>query len=217
MEDFSLITLVIVGLTSVVSYFGFHSDKLIRDYVFDAQKIMGEKQIYRLFTSALFHKNWTHLLFNMFSFYAFASYMEPAIGPLMLFLLYLFSILGGGLVSLWINRNREYLALGASGGVSGVIFSSIFIFPGGAILVFPFPIPIPALIYAVLFVLISMYGLRKPLGNVGHDAHLGGALTGLLFTLWHSPNAIAEDFVFFGTILLIIIVFIVYVLKHPVK
>ncbi len=217
MERLQLITLLVTGLTIFLSFLGFHKKDLIWKNIFDTQKIIQQRQYYRLLTSALFHGNWTHLLFNMFSFYAFASYMESAVGSLMLFLLYVLSILGGGLLSLWINHRREYIALGASGGVSGVIFSSIFVFPGGAILVFPVPIPIPAWLYAVLFVLISMYGLRKQVGNIGHDAHLGGALTGLLFTLWVYPEVILSDLIFFASIVLAIMLFIGYVVLHPVK
>jgi len=217
MERIQWITLLITGLTIFLSFLGFQKKDLVWNHIFDVQRIIQKRQYYRLLTSAFFHSNWTHLLFNMFSFYAFASYMESAVGSTMLLLLYILSILGGGLLSLGINHKREYLALGASGGVSGVIFSSIFVFPGGAILVFPVPIPIPAWLYAVLFVLISMYGMRKQVGNIGHDAHLGGALTGLLFTLWVYPAVILSDLIFFTSIVLAIMLFIGYVVIHPIK
>jgi len=211
------VTLVIIGLTTILTYFGFKDKDLVMKNIFDVKKILQDRQFYRLATSAFFHANWTHLLFNMFSFYAFANFMEQEIGPGMLLLLYFLGIIGGGILSLVINHKREYLALGASGGVSGVIFSSIFIVPGGAIIVFPIPLPIPPWLYAVLFVLISMYGMRKQIDNIGHDAHLGGALSGLLFTLWAYPEFVANDLTFFVGIVLVIMIFIGYVIIHPVK
>jgi membrane associated rhomboid family serine protease len=215
MEGFPIITVLVIGLTTIASYFGFKDENLVSKNVFDARKILRGKEYYRLLSSALFHVNWTHLLFNMFSFYAFAGYMEQALGSGSLLLLYLLSILGGGLLSLIINHNREYLALGASGGVSGVIFSSIFVFPGGSIIVFPIPIPIPPWLYAILFVLISMYGMRRQVGNIGHDAHLGGALTGLLFTFFAYPAVVLNDLTFFLVIVAAMVVFISYVIKNP--
>ena len=116
-----------------------------------------------------------------------------------------------------INYKRDYLALGASGGVSGVIFASIFIIPGGSVIVFPLPLPIPPWLYAVAFVLISMYGMQRRMDNTGHDAHLGGALAGLFFTLWAYPDAIADELLFFSAIVLAIVIFIIYVITHPAK
>jgi membrane associated rhomboid family serine protease len=217
MMHIPMVTLMVIIFTTISSYFGFQNDALIWKFIFDVKRILKEREYYRLLSSALFHASWTHLLFNMFSFYAFAGYMERAIGPFMLLLLYIVSILGGGVLSLIINHKRDYLALGASGGVSGVIFASIFIIPGGSVMVFPLPLPIPPWLYAVLFVLISMYGMQKRMDNTGHDAHLGGALAGLLFTLWIYPAAIADELLFFSMIVLAIVIFIIYVISHPAK
>ena len=210
-----MITTLITVATVAVSFFGFQNENLFRKYVFDTRKIVDNRQIYRMITSAFFHVNWMHLLFNMFSFYAFATYMETALGPGELLILYFLSVAGGSLLSLILNKDRDYQAVGASGGVSGVIFSSIFVYPGGAIRVFPIPIPIPPWLYALLFVFISMYGLRKQAGNIGHDAHLGGALTGLLFTLLIHPQVIMDAAVFFVVVMLAIVLFIFYVIKFP--
>ena len=109
---------------------------------------------------------------------------------LVLPLIYAVSILGGNILSLLVYRNTHYRALGASGGVCGIIYASVFLLPGGSIYILPIPFPIPSWTYAILFLLISIYGMRSGRGNIGHVAHLGGALIGLLATFILFPRAV---------------------------
>ena len=99
-------------------------------WIFNPRAILVDKDYHRLYTCGLIHANWTHFAFNAFSFYSFARGIEMLYGPSTMLFIYGCSILGGSLLSLIIHRNHEYRALGASGGVCGIIFASIFLLPG---------------------------------------------------------------------------------------
>jgi len=171
--------------------------------MFNPRAILVHKEFYRMITSGLIHADWMHFAFNAFSFYSFGQVIEFVYGPRVLLLVYVSSILGGSLLSLVIHRYHEYRALGASGGVCGVIFASIFLLPGGSIMLMLLPIPIPAYLYAVIFLVVSYIGHRRGIGNVGHDAHLGGAVVGLLAAAGMYPELIfAQPWMFAGVLLL---------------
>jgi membrane associated rhomboid family serine protease len=184
------VTWFILAVTAVATLAAFRNPRLRERWMFDPQAVLAEKQYERMLTSGFIHADWLHFFFNAFSFYNFASLIEVLYGPKTLVLIYLVSILGGAALSLWVHRHHEYRALGASGGVCGVIFASIFLLPGNSLTVFPFPFPIPALVYALAFLVGSFFALRRQIGNIGHDAHLGGAILGLLVATGLYPQLI---------------------------
>jgi membrane associated rhomboid family serine protease len=192
-EPIAILNIAIIALTAYVSYLGFKNPSVLSRYLFSTQAVLGRREYHRLFSSALIHANWGHLVFNMFSLYSFGRFVEILYGPVMLAVIYLSSIVGGSLLSLYLHRNHEYRALGASGGVCGVIFAAIFLLPGGSVYVFPLPVAIPTSIYAVLFIVVSFFGIKTQMGNIGHDAHLGGAIVGLLVTTLFKPGIISES------------------------
>jgi membrane associated rhomboid family serine protease len=192
-EPIAFLNIIIIALTAYVSYLGFKNPSILSRYLFSTQAVLGRREYHRVFSSALIHANWGHLLFNMFSLYSFGRFIEILYGPVNLAVIYLSSIVGGSLLSLYLHRNHEYRALGASGGVCGIIFAAIFLLPGGSVYVFPLPIPIPSYIYAVMFIFISFFGIKTQMGNIGHDAHLGGAIVGLLVTTLLHPGIISES------------------------
>ncbi len=175
----ALFTVLIIAATVIFSYMGFNKYGFIDSYLFDVRRIIQDKQYYRIITSGFLHGSLGHLIFNMFSLYSFGSGIEIHFGPVPFLIIYFVSIIGGGLLSLILHRNHEYRALGASGGVCGIIFAAIFLLPGSSVYIFFIPYPIPAHIYAVAFLAISYVGIRGQVGNIGHDAHLGGAIIGL--------------------------------------
>jgi len=152
-------------------------------------------------TSGFLHGDFMHLLFNMFSFYSFGNYLELYFGWHYIGLIYFSAILGGSVLSLFLQRDHEYRALGASGGVCGIIFAWIFLLPGGGVMIFPIPISIPSSVYAVVFILVSFFGMRRQADNIGHDAHIGGAIIGLLTATALEPGIVRESPVLYGMVM----------------
>jgi len=153
-------------------------------------QIWHEKKYYQLITSAFLHANFLHLFFNMFALYTFGSFLEYFFvenfgafeGSLYFFLIYFFSLIFGSVLTVVFHYNDpQYVAVGASGAVSGIVFSYIIFFPQSMLYVFF--IPMPAYLFAFLWIAFSVYGMKKKLGNIGHEAHLGGALGGVISTL----------------------------------
>lgn len=196
-ESIAICTFAILAVTALVSFQGFRNPALVERLIFHPAAILRDKEYYRLLTSGFLHADWTHLLLNGFSFYAFGTTIELIFGVRDLVLIYFGSIVGGGLLSLFLHRHHDYRALGASGGVCGVIFASIFLLPGGSISVLPLPVPlpisIPSWLYAIAFILLSFFGMQRQAGNIGHDAHLGGAIIGLLITTALHPAIVPRS------------------------
>jgi membrane associated rhomboid family serine protease len=180
MGDFPPATTVVLVITALVTLWAFKRPDISDRLIFDPYPILAGKQYYRMLTSGLIHLDGKHFALNAFSFYCFGRNIEMMYGARPLLVIYFSSILGGSLLSLAIHRNHHYRALGASGGVCGVIFASIFLMPGESITMFPIPIEIPAFVYAILFLAGSYIAHRRQSDNIGHDAHLGGAIIGLL-------------------------------------
>lgn len=191
-EPLAIVTLLVLGMTAYISYRAFSSRQLLDRLIFSPARVLRGKEYWRLITSGFIHADWSHLLFNMFSLYSFGSLIEFRFGFPVLLLIYLSSILGGNLLSLYLHRHHNYRALGASGGVCGVIFAAIFLLPGGGVMVFPLPFVLPSWLFAILFILVSFFGMHNQYGRIGHDAHLGGALCGLAVTTALYPVIITQ-------------------------
>ncbi|HXD76773.1 MAG TPA: rhomboid family intramembrane serine protease [Puia sp.] len=212
----SLIILIIIAATVYVSYRGFRSSQFLAKYEFRVDRILVGKDVKRLFTSGFLHVGWTHLLFNMFSLYIFSGIVQVALGTMEFLIVYVASLLGGGLLSLLIHRNHpRYSFVGASGAVCGVMFASVALFPDMGIQLFPLPFSLPSWLYAILFVGFSIYGVRSRKDNIGHDAHLGGALTGMIIVLILNPAAFLANFAIILMILVPTTVFIYLIITRP--
>lgn len=200
----SPVTLIIILATVLVSLGGFSNPSLTRAYLLDTQAILRGGEHVRLITSGFLHSDWNHLLFNMISFFFFAPNLEaiPGNGVALLLAVYMGSILGGNLLALLLHRSESYFALGASGGVCGVIFAAILLYPGISVFFFFIPIPIPGWLFALLYVGFTIYGAKVKRDNIGHDAHLGGALFGLVIAALFYPFAATSQPLLFGAILL---------------
>jgi membrane associated rhomboid family serine protease len=211
-----LFVLIIIVVTVFVSYKGFTNNRFQEDYEFEVDRILADRQYYRLVTSGFLHTGWLHLGFNLFSLYIFSGVVEMGLGSLNFLLIYFASLIGGGLLSLFIHRHHgNYSSVGASGAVCGVMFASVALFPQMRINLFPLPFGIPSWMYALLFVGFSIYGIRSKKDNIGHDAHLGGALVGMVLALALHPAAFEENY---GTILLILlpsVVFVYIIITRP--
>jgi membrane associated rhomboid family serine protease len=196
-----IVTIAILVITGLVTMLAFHRPELKERLLFNPYEILHHKQYERLLTSALIHADWMHFAFNAFTLYNFGKNIELIYGAKTLLFIYLTSILGGGILSLIIHRQHDYRSLGASGGVCGVLFASIFLLRGGSIMLFPLPFGVPAYIYAILFLVYSFVAHRRQRDNIGHDAHLGGAIVGLLLAAILDPPAVLAAPVMFLTAL----------------
>ncbi len=214
-EPLAITNIIIIAITGYFSYRGFVTPAFIRRYLFSTRAILDDKQYFRILSSGALHADWVHLLFNMFSLYSFGSAVELRFGPLTFLAIYLAGIIGGNILALVLHQKQEYLALGASGGVCGVIFACIFLLPGTSVMLFLIPFPIPAHIYAVLFMLVSFYGIRAQRGNIGHDAHLGGAIIGLITATVLHPSIVPQNPVLYPAVMLLSVLLLVFLYIRP--
>ena len=189
-----VISLFIIIATVLFSWQGFRNRSFYENYLFNVDKILIEKDYKRLVTSGFLHVNWMHLIVNMFSLYAFSESVEIYLGVGQYLIIFFASLLGGNLLSLFIHRHHgDYRSVGASGAVCGIIFAAIAIFPGMKIGIFPFPFSIPAWIYGLIYVLYSIFGIRSRFNDTGHDAHLGGALVGMMIAILMVPSSLSTN------------------------
>ena len=153
-------------------------------------QIVYKKRYYQMFTSAFLHADIMHLFFNLFTLFSFGRVLESifvksfgfASGSIYFALIYFISLLTGSVLTVVFHfKNPGYVAVGASGAVSGIIFSYIIFFPTSTIGFFF--VPMPAFVFALLYVGVSIYGMKTKMGNIGHEAHLGGAIGGVIATL----------------------------------
>jgi membrane associated rhomboid family serine protease len=192
------ITLTIIIVTCIITLAGFRNGKVVDELIFWPPAINKNHQYYRFITCGLIHADYMHLIFNMLTLYFFGTFMEAHYqGELGLQKWYYLALYIGALIVSNIptylkHRNDyNYRSLGASGAVSAVLFAFILLYPWQRIIVLVFPVP--AIVYGVLFLVYSAYMSKKGGDNVNHDAHFYGALFGILFTIFVSPD-VAGDF-----------------------
>ncbi len=211
-----IVTLLLIVANVWVSYKGFSSESFMDKYNFEVEKILVYKDYKRLVTSGFLHVNWTHLIFNLFSLYVFSGAAERGLGEGQFLLVYFVSLVGGNLLTLFIHRHHpEYSAMGASGAIAGIMFAVIALLPGMSIGFFPLPISFPAWLYGLLYIGFSIYGIHSKRDNVGHEAHLGGALIGMFAALLLQPSAFADNYLTILVIAVPAIVFIYFIITRP--
>lgn len=210
------VTYILILANLYFSYMGFKDVAYFEKNMFLTSGILHRKQYARLISSGFLHANWPHLFFNMFSLYSFGESMEMNYGTFFFSCVYFSALLGGNLLSLFMHREEpNYSAIGASGAVSGVLFSSVLLFPDMRISMFFIPIGIPGWVFAALYTLYSIYGIRAQHDNIGHDAHLGGAIVGTLVTIAFFPILLQESPLVIISILLPTSLFFFLLLRMP--
>ena len=183
---------IVIAVTAVVSYIGFQNPKFFEKYKFNVSAIRYQKEYIRLISAGFLHADVMHLVFNMLTLYFFGPIAEQAFGSGGFLLIYFGSIILGNLFSLQIYKNQGwYSAIGASGGVSGILFAAIAVYPLLDIYFFFIPIPIPGYLFGLLYFGYSVYSMLNPRQNdyIGHAAHLGGAAFGLVYAVIKAPDA----------------------------
>jgi membrane associated rhomboid family serine protease len=154
-------------------------------------EVVHQGKGYQLVTSGFLHVDLGHLAMNMITLYFFGPALERLLGGERFLALYLGSMLTGNLFALLLHyRHPHYRAIGASGAISGVLFSFVLFRPFAPIYLFLIPIGIPALLFAIGYIIVSVVGMRTRWGRIGHEAHLGGAIGGVLLTVLLYPGAV---------------------------
>ena len=183
---------LLILLNSLFSFVGFNNEQFFNKFKFDIA-YKGRQNSYRLVSAAFLHVSWAHLFFNMFTLYLFGYAVVHSLGDGRFLTLYFGSLLIGNFFAAFYHRNASnYAAVGASGGVAGIVFSTILLYPNLELYLFFIPIPIPGYLFAAAYVAYSLYGMKKQQDNIGHTAHLGGALCGIFLTLIFSPALFIE-------------------------
>jgi membrane associated rhomboid family serine protease len=178
---------LLLSNVGISGYAMFADPSLIKELSFRPRRIREQGEYYRFFTAGFVHAGGAHLAFNMITLYFFGPLLERILGAGAFLILYFGSELAAHALTYGMHRNDpNYAAVGASGAISGVLFAFCLYAPL-AMLGVMFIIPMPAILFAVLYVVVSIYaiGQRQPgmRGGIAHEAHLGGALGGVVLTI----------------------------------
>lgn len=186
------IVLVIIIANVLCSLNGFKDNAFFNKYKFQIGAIkQGDKL--RMVTSAFLHADWIHLGFNMYALYLFGKTVAVSFGNVYFLVIYFGSLLFGSIYSFIQHKHDDYYsAIGASGAVSGIVFSAIILYPEMELMMLPIPIPLPGYVFGIGYLLYSIYGMKNKVGNIGHSAHLGGAMGGYVLTLLLRPSVISN-------------------------
>ncbi|EHO08838.1 rhomboid family intramembrane serine protease [Myroides odoratimimus] len=206
--DISTVTLILLGLNGLVTYKGLNDFSFFNQYCFDINQInRGER--YRFITSGFLHVDWMHFAFNMLTLYFFADIIIQVSGVLYFLIVYVASLLVGNILTYQFYKNQpHYRAVGASGAIMGVLYASIMLNPSMSLYMFFIPIPIPAYIFAVGYLLYSLYGMKKNNDGIGHTAHIGGALAGLILIVLKYPILIQTEFKLIAILLIPVLILV---------
>jgi membrane associated rhomboid family serine protease len=178
-------------ITILTSLTAFSNENVYANMILHPFSVYRGQRVYTVVTSGMIHNDWMHLFFNMLSYYFFAFQLEVDMGHWQFGLLYFVSLILSDLPTVYKHKNDEwYHSLGASGAVSAVIFSAILFNPLTKMMIMPLPIPIPAVLFGVLYLVYCNYASKYSRDNINHDAHLFGALSGLLITIVLYPHIV---------------------------
>ncbi|OUR97666.1 rhomboid family intramembrane serine protease [Flavobacteriales bacterium 33_180_T64] len=206
MGNLSLFTIIIIAVNALTSYKGFNDYGFFERYKFNVGGIKRGEQ-FRLFSSGFLHADMQHLLFNMLTLYFFADRVIYHLGGVNFLIVYVCSLALGSLLSLYFHKDEyHYSAVGASGAVMGILYAAILLDPNKSIYMIFIPIPIPAYLFGIVYLLYSIYGMKNRVGNIGHDAHFGGAIGGYLVTLILQPSLFETDLLMVGLLAIPIII-----------
>lgn len=192
---------------------GFNDAAFREKYLFHVGPIRYQRDWVRMISSGFLHGDWMHLIFNMYTFYAFADILASIFPERieMFLLLYFGSLLGGNALALYIHRNHDdYRALGASGAVSGVVFATIALIPEMNLF-----FNIPGWLFAIVYTIVTIYGIKSRWGNIGHEAHLGGSIIGVILAVALAPQIVQMHPWMLLGITLPMVVFLYFLVMKP--
>ena len=198
------VAILIIGLNIFFSYRGFNDRIFFNKYKFSPSSIKRGEKI-RYISSGFLHVDTTHLIVNMFTLYFFVDAVIFRVGEINFLIIYFTSLIFGNWLTYRFNSNNiNYSAVGASGAVMGIVYSAILLNP--EMTLFFFILPMPGYLFGIGYLFYSIYSMKKVNDNIGHEAHLGGAIAGFFSTIIISPAVVFTN-LFTVLILLIPIVY----------
>ena len=215
MLNLHIATIAIMAANVLVSLRGFNSPVFFDRYKFSISAIQaGQKE--RMVTSGFLHVDISHLFLNMFTLYFFAPVVISWFGSIRFLIIYLVSLIAGSLLALFFHKDEPYYsAVGASGAVMGVLYAAILLNPDMQLGIMFIPIPLPAYVLGIAYLLYSIWGMKSRMGNIGHTAHFGGAIGGYSTTLLFKPELFVTDTLI--VVLLAIPIIVLFVLDKMGK
>jgi len=206
------VTIFIIGLNVYFSYKGFNDPVFFNKYKFNPSYIKKGEKI-RYISSAFLHVDTTHLIVNMFTLYFFIDSVIYRVGSISFLIIYFASLIFGNWITYRINQNKlNYNAVGASGAVMGVVYSAILLNPDMTLIFFI--IPMPGYLFGLGYLFYSIYSMNSVNDNIGHEAHLGGAIAGFFTTILISPMVLLTNIF---TVFILLIPIIYFYLKSRIK
>jgi membrane associated rhomboid family serine protease len=200
------VLIAILVANALFSYKGLNDISFFRKYEFHIGSIRAGEQI-RMLSSGFLHGDIMHLAFNMYTLYIFAPTVYEYLGNFGFGLVYFISLFAGNLLTLYFHKNDyNYRAIGASGAVMGILYAAILIEPQRNLQLMFIPIDIPSYIFGMGYLLYSIYGMKAKNDNIGHTAHFGGAIGGLVYTLVREPSLFTDNPKMVGLLLLPIVI-----------
>ncbi len=216
MSDIGIFGLVILVLNLIVSYKGFTDQSFFERFKFQVEAVLHRREYWRIITSGFLHVGWMHLAFNMFALTSFSGVLEVKLGISTLVVIYFASMIAGDLFALFRHRyHGGYSAVGASGAVSGVVFAYIALMQEAKLSMLFLPISFPAWVFGLGYTLYTIYGIHKQNDNIGHEAHFGGGLAGMLIAICINPSVVLSNYLPILGVLLPSVLFLIWVLKSP--
>jgi len=206
----SISFIIILIATIAMSYYGFNNTTFFNRYMFNVGAVQKGDYV-RLISSGFLHANWEHLIFNMISLFFFYEVVTDSMGELLFVLIYFGSMLLGNVFSLQIYKRQSYYsAIGASGAVSGIIFTAIALYPKAIKVNF-----LPGWLFGALYFGYSVFMMFNPQkgDNLGHTAHIGGALFGLAVVVLYAPTIVVHNALYLGIMALPLVYMGVRLLK----
>lgn len=191
-NNFNIIIGAIIAANVIFSMRGFKDVAFFNKFKFNIGQIRSGENI-RYLSSGFLHVDTTHLIFNMLTFFFFAPVIVAYMGDIKMAVIYFVSLLLGNIFSFFYHKDElHYSAVGASGAVMGILYAAILLNPDMTLLLF-FVLPIPAWLFGIAYLGYSIYGMKSQRDNVGHDAHIGGAVAGYVLTLAFFPHLLQTN------------------------
>ncbi|MEO1324038.1 MAG: rhomboid family intramembrane serine protease [Pseudomonadota bacterium] len=195
MDQFLVIpvTSLLIAANVIASLYALSNAPFMERNLFHVGPILSGGEWHRMVTSGFLHGGFLHLLVNMYVLFMFGGFVEVQLGVIGYLIVYFAALLGGNAWALMENKNKtSYRALGASGATSGIVMSFILFRPFEQLMIFPIPFFMPAVIIGVAFLVGSAILAQRENKTIGHEAHLGGALAGIVATIIIAPNAFSN-------------------------